>query len=175
MRIVGLSGSLRARSSTAAVLRAAARVAPAGVALDVDDSLGALPHFNPDLDEEGMTPPPAVAALRARLAAADAILVCTPEYAHGVPGALKDALDWLVSDAALVGKRVAVVGTGPAGAPHAQAQLVETLKTMSWQVVPDACASFALGRAQLDAAGELADPEVLARLGGCIANLIAFR
>jgi NAD(P)H-dependent FMN reductase len=103
MKIVAISGSLRAHSSNAALLGAAAVVAPPGVELDVYEGLSSLPLFNPDFDEEGMTPPPPVAELRARLADADGVMLCSPEYAHGMPGALKNALDWLVSVGALLG------------------------------------------------------------------------
>lgn len=173
MQIVGILGSVRARSSNAAVLRALRAVAPAGVSIALYDGIGGLPHFNPDLDAEGAIAPPPVAALRARLAAADAVIVCSPEYAHGVPGTLKNALDWLVSTAELVGKPVAVIGVGPGGGAHAQAQLVETLRTMSWRVVPEACAQIALGLAQLDDAGELADAALIERLRAHLLALTA--
>ena len=109
MRIFAISGSLRARSSNTELLRAAALVAPAGWTFDFYDGLAGLPHFNPDLDAEGSTPPEPVRELRARIAAADALLICSPEYAHGVAGSMKNALDWLVSDAAMVGKPVGLL------------------------------------------------------------------
>jgi len=99
------------------------------------EGLASLPQFNPDDDEEGATPPPAVAALRAQLASADGILISTPEYAHGLPGSLKNALDWLVSDGALVDKPVALLNASTTGGQYAQASLVETLRTMNWRVV----------------------------------------
>lgn len=138
MRILAISGSLRARSSNRALLRAAAAAAPPAVAFDFYEELGALPLFNPDLDEEGMIAPPPVADLRARCIAADAILVCSPEYAHGIPGALKNALDWLVSVPDLVGKPIALLNASPTSGNHAQAQLVEVLTTMSMRVVTTA-------------------------------------
>src|SRR3982751_6815740 len=102
MKILAISGSLRAQSSNAALLRAAAALAPADVAFDFYDGLGALPPFNPDLDEEGMSASAPVADLRARAAAAGGVMICSPEYAHGMPGVLKNALDWLVSVGELV-------------------------------------------------------------------------
>src|SRR3954454_152317 len=101
MKIIAICGSLRAQSSNLALLRAAAKIA-----LDVQiyDGMGNLPHFHPDDDVEGATPPPAVAELRAMLAKADGILISSPEYAHGVPGSLKNMLDWLVSRGAVVGQ-----------------------------------------------------------------------
>src|SRR5207302_329343 len=122
---------LRAQSSNLALLRAAANIA---AEVEIYDRLGDLPHFNPDDDIEGATPPPAVAALRALLADADGILISSPEYAHGVPGSLKNALDWLVSDGALVDKPVAVINASPIGGEFARDSLVETLRTMNWRV-----------------------------------------
>lgn len=154
MKILAVSGSLRANSSNAAVLRAAAAVGAAGVEVALYEGVGGLQHFDPDLDREGATPPPPVADWRARLAAADSVLICSPEYAHAVPGALENALDWLVSVPELIGKPVAVWSVAPSGGEFAQAQLVETLRVMSWQVLDAACVQVALGRAQLDARGE---------------------
>ncbi len=95
MRLLAISGSLRATSSNAALVRAAARLAPDGVTIEIYDGLATLPHFSPDLDAE---PPPApVAALRAAVGRNDGLVIATPEYAHGMPGSLKNALDWLVS------------------------------------------------------------------------------
>ncbi len=171
MLVLAISGSLRARSSNAALLRAAATVAPDGTAFDFYDGLGALPHFNPDLDEEGMTPPPPVADLRARCAAAGAILLCSPEYAHGVPGALKNALDWLVSDGDLVTKPVAVIAASPSTGEHAYAQLDETLRTMSWHVVEGL--RVQTSRTLLDERGHPTNPDLLASLANLIHRLTA--
>src|SRR5271165_5402171 len=93
MRILAISGSLRSTSSNTAVLRAARTVAPSGVDIIIYEGLGALPHFNPDLD--GNKPPQSVLELRYEVGLADALLISSPEYAHGVPGCLKNALDWL--------------------------------------------------------------------------------
>ena len=132
MKIVAISGSLRAGSSNAALLRAAAELAP----IDICDALGELPHFNPDLD--GDDPPASVRAFRQLLESADGIIISSPEYAHGVPGSLKNALDWLVSDGTLVGKPVLIITTAPTFGEFAHAQLVETLTTMNWNVLKDA-------------------------------------
>jgi NAD(P)H-dependent FMN reductase len=133
MKIIAICGSLRTRSSNLALLRAAAANSHAEV--EIYEGLATLPHFNPDDDVEGMTPPPAVAELRAKLAGADGILISSPEYAHGVPGSLKNALDWLVSDGALVDKPVALINASPVGGEFARDSLVETLRTMNWRVM----------------------------------------
>ena len=137
--IVAISGSLRAQSSNAALLRAAASVAPAGVDFVFYDGMGDLPHFNPDHDAEGSTPPEPVRRLRELLIGADAILISSPEYAHGVPGSFKNLLDWLVCVGELVGKPVALLNAAPVGGEHAQAAILETLRTMNWRVVDEAC------------------------------------
>ena len=85
---------LRRSSSNTALVSAAVRVAPAGVAVSVYRQLAEMPPFNPDLDTD--TAPIAISRLRAALDGCDAILICSPEYAHGVSGMLKNALDWVV-------------------------------------------------------------------------------
>lgn len=137
--IVAICGSLREGSSNLALLRAAASVAPPGTNVVFYTALGELPHFNPDLDEEGSIPPPAVRQLRDLLIAADAILISSPEYAHGVPGTFKNMLDWLVSVGELVDKPVALLNASRVGGGYAQAAIVETLRTMNWRVVEEAC------------------------------------
>ncbi|HEX8618912.1 MAG TPA: NADPH-dependent FMN reductase [Thermoanaerobaculia bacterium] len=135
LRVVAISGSLRSSSSTSALLRLAGEVAPSDVSITFYEGLGDLPHFSPDLDTDD--PPPAVAALRALLRDADALLICTPEYAHGMPGSLKNMLDWLVSWTELVGKRIAALSASPSadGGSYAHAWLVQTLEVMSTNVV----------------------------------------
>jgi NAD(P)H-dependent FMN reductase len=169
MTIIAISGSLRRNSSNAALLRAAARVAPEGVEIVLYDGVDRLPHFNPDLDEEGSAPPPPVAELRRILIDADAVLISSPEYAHGVPGALKNLLDWLVSTGQLVDKPVALLNASPAGGSHAQASLAETLRTMNWNVVEEACRTNPFVSRRI--AGELDDDASLATLASAIAAL----
>ena len=137
--IVAISGSLRTGSSNAALLRAAASVAPERVRFVFYEAMGELPHFNPDLDAEGSTPPEPVRQLRELLIAADAILISSPEYAHGVPGSFKNLLDWLVSTGELVDKPVAILNAAPVGGEYAQNAILETLRTMNWNVVDAAC------------------------------------
>ncbi len=138
MRILALSGSLRAASINSAFCRATARLAPAGVSVDVSVGLVELPLFNPDREP---APPLEVVRLRAAVADADALLIASAEYAHGVSGSMKNALDWLVSFEGAVGKRVALVNTSPR-AHHSHDSLVEILQTMSMNVVVGA--SFAV-------------------------------
>src|SRR5437773_2703790 len=131
MRILAISGSLRTGSSNATLLRAAAAIAPAGVEIVAYDNIGVLPHFNPDLDAGA--PPDMVARFRGEVARADALMISSPEYAHGVPGTLKNALDWLVGGVEINGKPVALVNAS-ARATYAQASLQETLSVMGARV-----------------------------------------
>lgn len=137
MKIIVLSGSVRKESSNAALLRAVSRVAPVDVRVVLYAGLGDLPHFNPDLDDEDGVAPVEVRELRELLIGADGILISCPEYAHGVPGAFKNLLDWLVSTGELAGKPVALLNASPAGGQYAQAALLETLHMMNWNVVEE--------------------------------------
>jgi chromate reductase len=160
MKILAISGSLRAGSSNTAVLRAAARLAPAGVDIALFDGIAGLPFFNPDLDGDRIPGP--VAAFRALVGEADGILVSSPEYARGVAGVLKNALDWLVASFEFPDKPVALINTSPR-ATHALAALTLTLETMSAQLVSDACITLPLlgtvnDETSIVANNELAEP-----------------
>jgi NAD(P)H-dependent FMN reductase len=126
---LAIPGSLRAASTNAALLRALARNAPAGCGVVLYDGLARLPVFNPD--DEGERTPAEAARLIESVSAADGVIVSCPEYAHGVPGGLKNALDWLVSREAAVGKPAMLVHASPRSA-HARAALAEIMRTMSF-------------------------------------------
>jgi NAD(P)H-dependent FMN reductase len=134
-KIVALCGSLRSISMNAAMLRAAARLAPEGIRVELFDGIGRLPLFNPEL--EAAMPAP-VRELHEQVAAGDGLGIASPEYAHGVTGVLKNALDWLVSFEGFVDKRVAIFNASPRSV-HADTQLREILTTMSASLVTDAC------------------------------------
>src|SRR5579872_2188614 len=157
MRILAISGSLRAQSSNSAVLGAAVRLVPVGMEMLVYRGLASLPHFNPDLDIDPRPGP--VRELRAAIGACHGVLICSPEYARGVAGALKNALDWLVSDEGFAGKAVAVINTSPR-ASHADAQLRLTLATMAARLIEEASITLPLLGRDLDAAGIVADVEL---------------
>lgn len=167
MNILALCGSLRAASLNAALLRTAARLAPPGTRVGVFDGMGALPLFNPDLDAQA---PPTVQRLRDAVAAADALLIASPEYAHGVTGVIKNGLDWLVSFEAFVGKPVAVLNASPR-AHHADAALRETLKTMSARIIEDASVSVALLGSKLCESEMMESPAVGGTLKAALAAL----
>jgi len=161
MKVLAICGSLRATSSNTAIIRAAARLAPAGMEVVEFERLAALPHFSQDLDVEPLPEP--VRDLRARIADAGALFISSPEYAHGMPGSLKNALDWLVSDAAMIEKPIGLLNAS-SRSTFAHPQLAETLRTMSAILVEGASIVVPLDGRRLDAAGIAADPELAALL-----------
>lgn len=159
MHLLAISGSLRTGASNTALLKAAALLARPDVVVVLYDGLAALPPFNPDLDApEGDTLPPIIADLRARIGCADGVLISSPEYAHGIPGALKNLLDWLVGSVEFPGKPVALLNTSLRSV-HAPAQLTEVLTTMNARLVIEACVTVPLRGRRLDAVGIATDPE----------------
>lgn len=140
MKVLAISGSLRAASINAALLRTAQRLAPPEIEITLCPVVGELPLFNPDLEHRL---PSSVALLHAQVAAADALLIASPEYAHGVTGTIKNALDWLVSFEPFVDKPVALLNASPR-AHHADSALRETLKTMSAVIVESASVGIPL-------------------------------
>jgi len=173
MRILALSGSLRAGSINARLLREAARLAPAGLAFEYWERLDELPHFSPERDIE--PPPEPVADLRARMRTADALLIATPEYIHAMPAVLKNLLEWVVSSGDCVGKPAAAWSASPSreGGAKAQASLAHTLEVMSVQVVPEAALCLTLAASGLDAEGKLVDPAQAAQVKAAMQALAA--
>lgn len=165
IKILAISGSLRRASSNTALLRAATLLAPEGMTITLYSGLGELPHFNPDL--EGVEPP-AVTDLRRQLRASDGLLIASPEYARGVAGAMKNALDWLVGGEEFVDKPVALLNASQR-ATRAQAALTETVTTMAARVVAEASVTVPLLGKQLDAAGFAAHPEISSMLRAALA------
>lgn len=113
MRVLAVCGSLQARSSNLDLLRQAVASAPEGVEVALFEGLGALPHFNPDLEAAGPAPE-AVEAWRRALRESDAVLIASPEYGHSLPGALKNAVDWVIGSGELYRKVVAITCAAPA-------------------------------------------------------------
>ncbi len=163
-RILMISGSLRRGSTNSALVRTARAVAPHGIAAAVYEKLAGLPHFNPDDDIEGGPIDPAVVDLRAQIAAADALLFCTPEYAGGLPGSFKNLLDWTVGGGETYGKAVASVNvSGPAaptGGTGAHDSLHAVLGYTGSILVEAACARIPLTRSAIGPDGLIGDPAI---------------
>ena len=168
VRLLAISGSLRSASSNSAVVQAAAALSAADVEITVYRGLADLPPFNPDLD--GDSPAAAVVEFRSALEACDAVLISSPEYAHGVPGVLKNALDWVVGSVELFDKPVALLNASP-HSKYAQASLTETLTVMSARPIPEASITVPLAGRKLDASGILADEDLSTALRSAIGSL----
>ena len=168
MLILAISGSLRRQSSNTSALQAAIRLAPPTMRIELYGALGELPFFNPDLDTEDA--PPAVQALRHRIGEADGLLLCSPEYARGIAGVLKNALDWLVSSVEFPDKPVAILNASQR-ATHADAALRLTLQTMSARLVGHESMVLPLQGRNLDAEGIVADAALAAIVRSALGEL----
>lgn len=158
IRLLGIVGSLRGKSLNAALMAEAVRLAPSGMTIDVFDGLGDLPLFNHDLTPE----PNAVRDLKEHITASDAILIATPEYNFGIPGVLKNALDWASTPPGrgpMVGVPVAMMGASPGmlGTARAQQQLRATLTFTRNPVVPSPEVLVAFATDKFDERGRLTD------------------
>ncbi len=173
MKIVAISGSLRTASSNTALVRAALASAPPGIESALYDSLASLPHFSPELD--GAAAPASVRDFRALMASADGVFLCTPEYAYGIPGSLKNALDWLVTSGELWRKPVAVLSASPSslGGAKAHASLCLTLSALEAEVASAASLQIPFVSTKLNTEKEVSDPATLAALTASLAALAA--
>lgn len=138
LTITGIAGSLRSASYSRTVLQSIAALLPAGTRFDTID-IGTLPHYNEDLDKTAV--PEAVARSRAQVAASDAVIIVTPEFNHGLPGVLKNTLDWLSRPAfksCFIHKPVmfATISPGALGGVRTQSNLREALASMLCRLVP---------------------------------------
>ena len=174
-QILLISGSLRASSTNTAVLRTARAVASDAITTVLYGGMGALPHFNPDDDREGEPVHPAVADLRRAVSAADALLVCTPEYAGALPGSFKNLLEWTVGDASTYERPVAWINASgpaaPSGGADAHESLSKVLGYVGANVVEAACARIPLTRDVVGADGVIADQALRERIAQVLTTL----
>ncbi len=169
IRLLAISGSLRAVSSNTALLRAAAALAPPGIEIPLYPGLGELPHFNPDLEGKE---PQVVKDFGAQVGAADGLIISTPEYAHGMPGVLKNALDWLVGGFDFINKPVALFNASPRST-YALASLTDVVTIMSGRIVAEASITVPIRELQLDEAGIVAHAEVASTIRHALAAFAA--
>ena len=152
-----MSGSTRAGSGNTAALVTAAAVAPGGVTAVLYDGLARLPPFNPDDDGDHL--PWEAARLRREIAAADAVLFCTPEYAGTLPGSFKNLLDWTVGGGQLYGKPAAWINVAvPGRGQGAEDALAAVLGYVGADVVEAACRRIPVDRADVSQDGTISDP-----------------
>jgi chromate reductase len=168
-KILVVIGSLQAQSTNATLVRAVLAYIGGNYDVTFTRALHELPPFNPDVEAGPL--PAAVDAWRAEIAAADVILIATPEYAFGIPGALKNALDWVVGMGEFVGKRVALIAASATGATFAMEALERTIRVMSAEVI--ATTNVAGVRGKVDENGRITDPETRDALAQLAARITA--
>jgi chromate reductase, NAD(P)H dehydrogenase (quinone) len=173
MKVLALCGSLRQQSRSLSLLQAMRALAPDRMDFTVFTGLGDLPLFNPDLEPCAPSP---VQALWNAVAQADVLVIASPEYAHGVTGTIKNALDWLVGLVPFTHKPVAVLNPSHR-AQHADDALQEILRTMNAQLIPGACLRIPVTACDLSAEALASDPTLsplirsaLAAIESCLAH-----
>jgi chromate reductase, NAD(P)H dehydrogenase (quinone) len=160
VRVLGIVGSLRTASYNGALLRAAVELAPPQLAIEPFSGLAEFPLFNQDIEDRGDPAP--IAALRAALRDADALLIASPEYNYGVPGVLKNAIDWISRPAGrspFPGKPAAIMGAsqGPSGTMRMQPQLRVTLQAVGMAAMPKPDVAVSFCKDKFDPEGRLID------------------
>jgi chromate reductase, NAD(P)H dehydrogenase (quinone) len=175
-KILGIAGSLRAKSYNRALLAHAAKTAPPGMTIEIFD-LKPVPMFDQDVEAKGYPEP--VARLHASVAAADGVLLCTPEYNSGIPGVLKNALDWMSrppGKASAERKPVAVMGTSPGGGGTGRVQIVlaPVLQGMAMHQLVGATVAIPNASAAFDSEGNLTDARAQAAVAKCLEAFAAW-
>jgi chromate reductase, NAD(P)H dehydrogenase (quinone) len=167
-------GSMRSGSSNAAVLRTVREVAPADVETELYERLATLPHFNPDDDYDPLAP--AVVDMRAAIAASDAVLFSTPEYAGALPGSFKNLLDWTVGGGEIYGKPVAWINASgvhsPTGGKDAHDSLRTVLGYTGAEIVEAACVRVPIARTVVGEDGVIHDEQIREQLARAVGELV---
>ena len=171
VRLLLVTGSTRSRSTNTAALRTAQELLDHGCAT-VYEELAALPAFNPDADQPPL--PPAVIALRAAIAAADAIVICTPEYAGTLPGSLKNLLDWTVGGGEIYEKPTTWINVAaPGRGTGSDATLRVVLGYAGTAIMAASGARVPVRHDAIDAEGRIRDPDTRARLHDALRTILA--
>jgi chromate reductase, NAD(P)H dehydrogenase (quinone) len=157
-KILAIPGSLRPNSSSNQVLNNIASMVPANISFEIYDGVGTLPHFN-----DAESAPEAVLDFRNKIREADAVLICTPEYAFGVPGSLKNAIDWTVGSSEFVDKPVGLITASSQG-DRGHAAMLLILEAISAKIVDESVLLIPFIRAKLDPQGNIKDTGLVASL-----------
>jgi chromate reductase len=166
--IFAISGSLRKGSSNHTVLEFLGSLMPGDIVYQLYDGLSQMPAFDPGLDNDN--PPAAVADLRTQLSAANAIIICTPEYAFGVPGALKNAIDWMVSSGSFSGKPTALI-TASTNGGHAHEAMIKILGAVDAKLTKGTTLLIPFIRTKINGEGNVSDPETIYKLKSLLKSL----
>ncbi|HYV93809.1 MAG TPA: NADPH-dependent FMN reductase [Chitinophagales bacterium] len=168
-KILAISGSTRQSSSNLNLIKAIINLYTDQLDIKIFEGLSDIPHFNPDLDTDHS--PANVAGFRRQLKEADGILICTPEYAMGVPGTLKNAIDWTVSSCEFSHKPVALITASSAGAKGHQS-LMETLKIIESDIPDDSQLLVSFVKTKISSEGKITDAKTLEQVKKLVASLI---
>ncbi|MBK9013433.1 MAG: NAD(P)H-dependent oxidoreductase [Saprospiraceae bacterium] len=166
-KVFAICGSTRAQSANLKLLRAIAEMTKDLFCIEIFEGLAQLPHFNPDLSIENT--PDEVVAFRQKIAEADAVLVCTPEYVFSMPGSLKNALEWTVSTVVFSGKPAGLI-TASAGGKKGHAELKMVMKILGTKFNHKTCLLISSIKAKMDAAGNIRDEKTKLEVEGFVAS-----
>jgi chromate reductase len=172
MELLAISGSLRKLSYNTALLKAAIELAPENVKISLFPAIGEMPLFNPDINENDFHD--SVINFREAVAKSDAIIISTPEYAHGIPGALKNAFDWVVSSSEIILKPIAImsVSTSELGGFRAHESLVKVLHAMNTNIIIDAALNVPFAKTKFNDKGELVDATTKQALAVALSKVV---
>jgi len=168
-KILAISGSTRQSSANLSLIKAIIDFSADNLEIKIFQGLPNIPHFNPDLDNDHA--PDAVIDFRREINEADGILVCTPEYAMGVPGTLKNAIDWTVSSCEFSHKPVALITASSQG-QKGHLSLLETLKIIECDIPDDSQLLISFIKTKVSSEGKITDTETLGKVKKLMSALI---
>ncbi|MFP7736178.1 NADPH-dependent FMN reductase [Priestia aryabhattai] len=173
IKILAISGSLRKNSSNTNILYAMSNLRPENTNFQFYEGVEHLPHFNPEIDTD--SPPDLVKDLRNQLKIADGVIICTPEYARGVPGSLKNALDWIVSSGEFVNKPVAVISasSNSSGGRKAHDSILLTLEMIEAKISKESTLRIGAIGAKINNKAEILDSTTSKQLKSVMNSLIS--
>jgi NAD(P)H-dependent FMN reductase len=169
--ILAISGSLREGSSNHNILQYLGRIMPEEINYTIYEGISSIPAFDPGIDDDN--PPAGVTDFRGKISQADGIIICTPEYAFGVPGALKNALDWTVSSASFSGKPTALITASTSG-ENAHEAMIKILGAIDAKLTPETTLLIQFVRTKLDSNGNITDAITIQKLEARIKAFIDF-
>ncbi|MFY4777272.1 NADPH-dependent FMN reductase [Metabacillus sp. RGM 3146] len=173
VKILAISGSLRKNSSNTTILLALSKISPLETDFHFYEGLENLPHFNPEIDTE--EPPDSVSNFRKQLKEADGVIICTPEYARGVPGVLKNALDWAVSSGEFMNKPVAVISASShsSGGEKAHESIMLTLEMIQAKIPEESTLRIGAAGTKISKNAEIIDAFTKKELENVLHSLLS--
>src|SRR5436190_20336561 len=168
-KILAISGSLRQNSTNLNLIKAIIELYSEKLDIKIFEGLSDIPHFNPDLDND--SPPNKIIDFRRQLNEVDGVLICTPEYAMGVPGTLKNAIDWTVSSCEFSHKPVALI-TASSDGQKGHRSLLETLKVIECDIPDDSQLLISFVKTKVSSEGKITDGQTLEQVKKLVDSLV---